>query len=119
MTIKNFLPDNIKGIPVKQALPKKVPMTSNDYFKLIMLVGLFVLMILITNYVFAADLLAGTDADIKDTMTGTGKHWLLWIDGGISLASFAYTKKPMVFFSVLGISLFITALVKLAGGSPE
>jgi hypothetical protein len=81
------------------------------------MLGLFVTLVLMSNYVLAADLLAGTDADIKDTMTGTGKHWLLWIDGGISLASFAYTKKPMVFFSVLGISLFITALVKLAGGS--
>lgn len=78
---------------------------------------IFVTLMMISNAVFAVDLLAGTDADIKDTMTGTGKHWLLWIDGGISLAAFAYSKKPMVFFSVLGISLFITALVKMASGA--
>ena len=95
----------------------KIAPLCDPRFKLIFMLGLFVTLVLMSNYVFAADLLAGTDADIKDTMTGTGKHWLLWIDGGISLASFAYTKKPMVFFSVLGISLFITALVKLAGGS--
>jgi len=77
---------------------------------------LFSALFFISQHVFAADLLEGTDKDIKDTMEKTGKHWLLWIDGGISLASFAYTKKPMVFFSVLGICLFITALVKLAGG---
>lgn len=74
----------------------------------------FTTLMLISNHVFATDLLAGTDADIKETMTGTGKHWLLWIDGAISLATFAYTKKPMVFFSVLGVLLFITALVKMA-----
>ena len=73
------------------------------------------LLLLLSHYAVAADLLAGTDADIKDTMKGTGKNWLLWIDGGVSLASFAYTKKPLVFFSVLGITLFITALVKMAG----
>ena len=75
---------------------------------------LFASLMLISNVAFAVDLLAGTDADIKDTMTGTGKHWLLWINGAISLATFAYTKKPMVFFSVLGVLLFITALVKMA-----
>jgi len=102
---------------MKNLALSKIALLSDPRFKLIFMLGLFVTLILMSNYVLAADLLAGTDADIKDTMTGTGKHWLLWIDGGISLASFAYTKKPMVFFSVLGISLFITALVKLAGGS--
>lgn len=102
---------------MKNLMLNKIAPLSDPRFKLIFMLGLFVTLILMSNYVLAADLLAGTDADIKDTMTGTGKHWLLWIDGGISLASFAYTKKPMVFFSVLGISLFITALVKLAGGS--
>ena len=74
------------------------------------------ILMFLSNYVFAADLLAGTDADLKDTMKGTGKNWIYWIDGGVSLAMFAYTKKPFVFFSVLGVSLFITALLKLAGG---
>lgn len=101
---------------MKNLLLKKTASVNDSGFKLVLILSLLTALTLISNHVFAADLLAGTDADIKDTMTGTGKHWLLWIDGGISLASFAYTKKPMVFFSVLGISLFITALVKLAGG---
>lgn len=99
-------------------MKNKMQHQSNSFYKFQIgsntLLIVFTALMLISNSVFALDLLAGTDADIKDTMTGTGKHWLLWIDGGISLASFAYTKKPMVFFSVLGISLFITALVKMA-----
>lgn len=101
---------------MKSLLLSKLVFLNDPKWRVILMLTLLVSCILLSNYVFAADLLEGTDADIKDTMTGTGKHWLLWIDGGISLASFAYTKKPMVFFSVLGISLFITALVKLAGG---
>jgi hypothetical protein len=89
---------------------------NESRLKTFIFLGLIVTLVLLSNYAFATDLLAGTDADIKDTMQGTGKHWMLWIDGGISLASFAYSKKPIVFFSVLGISLFITALVKMAGG---
>lgn len=80
------------------------------------MLGLLVTSLLLSNYVFATDLLAGTDTDIKDTVTGTGKKWLLWIDGAISLGAFVYTKKPVVFFSVLGVSLFITALVHMASG---
>lgn len=94
---------------------KKLAFFNDSRLKFLILLGLITAFMLISNHVFAKDLLAGTDADIKDTMTGTGKNWMLWIDGGISLASFAYTKKPIVFFSVLGVSLFITALVKMAG----
>lgn len=93
---------------------KKLALLNNERWRLILILVIFTALFFISRHAVAADLLAGTDADIKDTMQGTGKHWMLWIDGGVSLASFAYTKKPMVFFSVLGISLFITALVKLA-----
>lgn len=92
----------------------------SDFFgknrKLLVFLLIALSLLSLSNFVFATDLLNGTDTDIKDTMEGTGKHWLYWIDGGVSLASFVYSKKPIVFFSVLGISLFITALVKLAAG---
>lgn len=78
----------------------------------------FITLLVISSQVFATDLLKGTDADIKDIMNGTGKNWLLWIDGAISLGMFAYTKKPMVFFSVLGVLLFITALIKMTAVGP-
>lgn len=67
-------------------------------------------------HLYAQDLLAGTDSDIKDTMQGTGRNWIYWIDGLISVASFAYTKKPFVFFSVAGVCVFITVLIKIASG---
>ncbi len=101
---------------MKNVLSKKTLITNDHHIKLAVTLGLIVILVLISNHVFAADLLAGTDSDIKDTMKGTGRNWIYWIDGGVSLASFAYTKKPFVFFSVLGVAIFITALVKLAGG---
>lgn len=91
---------------------------NNLYIKLTILSGILLMLFLIADCASARDLLAGTDTDMKDTMDGTAKHWAYWIDGGISLASFAYTKKPVVFFSVLGICIFITALIKMASGSP-
>ena len=101
--------------PIQAKWLNKLSLLNHAYLKVILIFCIGTTLFLMANHAFAVDLLAGTDADIKDTMQGTGKHWLLWIDGGISLASFAYTKKPIVFFSVLGIALFITALVKLAG----
>lgn len=75
-----------------------------------------VLLFSFSYHLYAQDLLAGTDSDIKDTMQGTGKNWIYWIDGAISLASFAYSKKPFVFFSVAGVCVFITVLIKIASG---
>jgi preprotein translocase subunit Sec61beta len=100
---------------MKNRVLNKLAIFNDPTWRLVLTLGLMVALLIISSHVFAKDLLAGTDSDIKDTMQGTGKNWMLWIDGGISLASFAYTKKPIVFFSVLGICLFITALVKLAG----
>ncbi len=89
---------------------------DNPYLKLAILLLAIVTLILISNHVFAADLLAGTDADMKDTMKGTGKHWLYYLDGGASLFLFFQRKNPTIFFSVLGIAIFINALILLAGG---
>lgn len=72
-------------------------------------------MILITCDAYAADLLAGTTGDVIDTMKGAGKHWAIIVDGAISLGAFAMTKKPTVFFSVLAISVAMTAMLKLVG----
>ena len=92
---------------------QKMNITQDSHVRSSIQLITFVTLLVISNQVFATDLLAGTDTDIKDIMKGTGKNWLLWIDGAISLGMFAYTKKPMVFFSVLGVLLFITALIKM------
>jgi hypothetical protein len=94
---------------------QKTDIMQNSHIRVSIQLITFVTLLVISNYVFATDLLKGTDADLKDIMGGTGKNWLLWIDGAISLGMFAYTKKPMVFFSVLGVLLFITVLVKMTG----
>lgn len=91
----------------------KENLINNTSVKVVVSLTLFTTLLILSNHVFATDLLKGTDADLKDIMGGTGKNWLLWIDGAISLGMFAYTKKPMVFFSVLGVLLFITVLVKM------
>lgn len=79
--------------------------------KLVILIG----MLGITCDAYATDLLAGTTGDVIDTMKGAGKHWAIIIDGAISLGAFAMTKKPTVFFSVLAISIAMTAMLKLVG----
>lgn len=81
------------------------------FFKIFVLLG----MLSITCDVYAVDLLAGTTGDVIDTMKGAGKHWAIIIDGAISLGAFAMTKKPTVFFSVLAISIAMTAMLKLVG----
>lgn len=101
---------------MKNVFLKKTSITNDPQIRIAAILAFIVILLLISTHVYAVDLLAGTDSDIKDTMKGTGRNWIYWIDGGVSLASFAYTKKPFVFFSVLGVAIFITVLVKLAGG---
>jgi hypothetical protein len=103
---------------MKNLLLSKLAFLNDSRVKFVLMLGLLVSLLLLSSHVFATDLLLNTDKDIKDTITGTGRKWLIWIDGAISLGAFIYTKKPVVFFSVLGVCLFITALVNLAGTAP-
>ena len=81
--------------------------------KIVMLTGI---LFQIADQVYAKDLLDGTTTDVLDTMKGKARNWAFIIDFAISVAAFAVTKKPFVFFSVLAMALAFTVVTKLAGG---
>ena len=102
---------------MKDLIQIKNAILSDPKMKFILLIFAFISLALISNYAFATDVLAGTDGDVKDTMDATGKHWIYWIDGALSIGAFFYSKKVTVFFSVLALCLFVTVLGKLAAPS--
>lgn len=74
----------------------------------------FITFVLITRSAFAADILAGSDTDIKDTLAGTGRHYLLYIDGVAAALMFATRKNVVVLGSIFVITVFINLLLFLA-----
>ena len=78
--------------------------------KLTLIFGLIIL----SRSVFATDTLAGTDTDIKDTLAGTGRHWVLYIDGIAAALMFATRKNIMALGSIFVITIFINLVLFLA-----
>tara|TARA_R110000868_G_scaffold368790_3_gene631927 strand:+ start:112 stop:411 length:300 start_codon:yes stop_codon:yes gene_type:complete len=78
--------------------------------QLLALIGVMFIFLFFSSHAHATDLLAGTMNDVKDTVTGTGKKWIVAIDFALSLGVFAMTKKPFVFFSTLGVLLAISGM---------
>src|SRR3990167_2155393 len=79
-------------------------------YRWIVLMGVTFTLLFLSCHAHATDLLAGTMNDVKDTVTGTGKKWIVAIDFALSLGAFAMTKKPFVFFSTLGVLLAISGI---------
>lgn len=79
-------------------------------YRWIVLMGVMFTLLFLSCHAHATDLLAGTMNDVKDTVTGTGKKWIVAIDFALSLGAFAMTKKPFVFFSTLGVLLAISGM---------
>lgn len=87
----------------------KAAKSTNSYYSLV-LVTTVITLFLTSNHAHATDLLANTlTSDVKDTINGTGRKWAVLIDLGISSGAFIMTKKPLVFFSVFGVLLAISA----------
>jgi len=78
-------------------------------------ISIMILGCIIVNDVYATDLLANTTADAVDTLKGKGKTWLYIIDFAVASGAFVMTKKPTVFFSVLGVAVAISAFLKMIG----
>jgi len=79
-------------------------------YRWLVLAGVMFTLLFLSCHAHATDLLAGTMNDVKDTVTGTGKKWIVAIDFALSLGAFAMTKKPFVFFSTLGVLLAISGM---------
>src|SRR5690348_5812694 len=74
----------------------------------------FIALVLIARSTFATDLLAGSDTDVKDTLAGTGRHYLIYIDGGAAALMFATRTNIIVLGSIFVIVVFINILLFLA-----
>ena len=100
-----------------RSIKEKIKTCVNDQIgQVVLKLGVVLGAMIVVTDANAADLLAGTTGDVIDTMKGAGKHWAIIVDGAISLGAFSMTKKPTVFFSVLAISVAMTAMLKLVGG---
>lgn len=89
---------------------QKVVMLSQTNDRWVILIGVMLALLFLSCNAHATDLLANTMGDVKDTIQGTGKKWIVAIDFAISLGAFAMTKKPFVFFSSLGVLLAISGI---------
>lgn len=87
-----------------------VVMLSQTNDRWVILFGVMFALLFLSCNAHATDLLANTMGDVKDTIQGTGKKWIVAIDFAISLGAFAMTKKPFVFFSSLGVLLAISGI---------
>lgn len=96
------------------SLKKTLSANNYLYLKVGLYLTVFFLLIVAYQHAFATDLLAGTDTDMKDTIAGTGKKWLYWIDGGAALLMFTQRKNFINLISVLGVAVFINVLIVLA-----
>ena len=104
-------------IDMKNLSQKYNTLKDSPRIALICKIGIGFGLLSLSQLAFSSDdLLAGTTTQAIATMNGTGRYWAYIIDGVISIAAFAKTKNPWVFFSVLGVALGITAIVKMAGG---
>lgn len=95
-----------------QSLNRAV-LVNGSGFKVMML-ATFMILLIASHYAYAVDLLAGTDTDIKDTIAGTGRHWLLYIDGIAAVLMFATRKNVVILGSILVITVFINVLLFMA-----
>lgn len=86
---------------------------NESWIKAILILMVVTTLILMSNHIYAADLLAGTDADIKDTLKGTGRNWILYLDGIAAVIGFVGRKNPAVFGSILAVTVFLNVLTFL------
>lgn len=88
-------------------------LVTDPKIKLMLMILSFVALLIISNYVFASDVLAGTDSDIKDTIAGTGRHWIIFADGIAAILGFITRKNPMILGSVVVVTVFLNLLIFL------
>lgn len=63
------------------------------------------------------DILAGTDASLWETLTGTGKKYIYAIEGILGLAAYMKTKNLMVLTGIVAVSIFFNVILSIAGES--
>lgn len=101
-------------VPFKQRLAKLI---HHPCFSLGLQGVLGLCLLLVVSQVFAegVDLLAGTDADLKATLTGTFKKYLYWGEGIAAIAVLIKSRNVMACAGIIVVCLFFNTLLKLTG----
>ena len=62
---------------------------------------------------FAADLLAGTDTTLLDTLNGTGKKYLYIGECVVSLLAYIQTKNVVVLVGIIVVAIFFNIMITM------
>lgn len=100
---------------MKVVLKKIAARLNNPSIKAIATVCLYIGAIFLSQHAFATDLTAGSDVDIKDTMSGSGRHWAYYIEGAVALGTAIKTRNVYAFTGVVAVALFINFVLFLVG----
>jgi hypothetical protein len=69
---------------------------------------------MLTVRAFGADLLAGTEATLLDTLKGTGKKYLYIAECIVSLLVYIQTKNVMVLIGIIVVAVFFNIMLTMA-----
>lgn len=69
----------------------------------------------LATQVFATDLLAGTDANLLETLKGTGKKYLYIGEGVVSLIAYIGTKNVAVLVGIIVVAIFFNIMITMVG----
>jgi len=109
--------DTVMKTTINDSFSQK-KLNKSDKKNLIYYFGFLIALLCVSDFALAEDdLLSGTTTQALATLNGAGRNWAYILTGVFSVGSFITTKNPFVFFSVLGVGLFLTILYKMAGGS--
>jgi len=96
---------------LKKSFKQVTNFFSSEKTKIWLKVMLVLTVMLGCREALADDLLANTTQDMEDTLTGTGRKWLILIDFALAAALYIKTKNVMLFLGVLVISIAITSIL--------
>lgn len=69
----------------------------------------------LATQVFAADLLAGTEATLLETLQGTGKKYLYIGECVVSLLAYIQTKNVVVLIGIIVVAIFFNIMLTMVG----
>lgn len=72
-----------------------------------------------SSFVFADDILTGTDTTLIDTLNGTGKKYVYIVEGILSLAAYIKTKNLLFLAGIVIVAFFFNLVLTLAGATPN
>ena len=67
----------------------------------------------LATQVFAADLLAGTETTLMETLQGTGKKYLYIGECVVSLLAYIQTKNVMVLLGIIIVAIFFNIMLTM------